>query len=99
MRLSVSQTGSRTPQLAVERHKLGIQPLSQPEVARVIAGQSELIGKRQNARMIDLGRFDREIDISIPDASGRLEILKIHTKNMKLGEDVDLEQISNECHG
>ena len=41
-----------------------------------------------------LGRFDREIDISIPDATGRLEILRIHTKNMKLAEDVDLEQVA-----
>ena len=31
------------------------------------------------------GRFDREIDIGIPDVIGRLEILRIHTKNMKLG--------------
>ena len=40
------------------------------------------------------GRFDREIDIGIPDATGRLEILRIHTKNMKLHDDVDLEQAS-----
>jgi transitional endoplasmic reticulum ATPase len=39
------------------------------------------------------GRFDREIDISIPDPTGRYEILRIHTKNMKLAEDVDLEQV------
>ncbi|CAB3404410.1 unnamed protein product [Caenorhabditis bovis] len=45
------------------------------------------------------GRFDREIDIGIPDAIGRLEILRIHTKNMKLADDVDLEQVANECHG
>ncbi|CAF5044344.1 unnamed protein product, partial [Rotaria magnacalcarata] len=45
------------------------------------------------------GRFDREVDIGIPDAVGRLEILRIHTKNMKLGEDVDLVQIGNETHG
>uniref|UniRef100_A0A914WCX9 vesicle-fusing ATPase n=1 Tax=Plectus sambesii TaxID=2011161 RepID=A0A914WCX9_9BILA len=45
------------------------------------------------------GRFDREIDIGIPDAVGRLEILRIHTKNMKLGDDVDLEQVANEAHG
>ncbi|XP_071454734.1 transitional endoplasmic reticulum ATPase TER94 [Hetaerina americana] len=45
------------------------------------------------------GRFDREIDIGIPDATGRLEILRIHTKNMKLAEDVDLEQIAAESHG
>ena len=40
------------------------------------------------------GRFDREIDIGIPDATGRLEILRIHTKNMKLAENVDLEQVN-----
>eukprot|EP00040_Diaphanoeca_grandis_P009898 m.50668 g.50668 ORF g.50668 m.50668 type:complete len:828 (-) comp21329_c0_seq1:215-2698(-) len=49
------------------------------------------------------GRFDREVDIGIPDAIGRLEILRIHTKNMKLcttGENaVDLEQIASETHG
>ncbi|KAI8590089.1 P-loop containing nucleoside triphosphate hydrolase protein [Geranomyces variabilis] len=45
------------------------------------------------------GRFDREIDIGIPDPTGRLEILRIHTKNMKLGDDVDLEQIASETHG
>lgn len=45
------------------------------------------------------GRFDREVDIGIPDATGRLEILRIHTKNMKLGDDVDLEQVAAETHG
>lgn len=45
------------------------------------------------------GRFDREVDIGIPDPTGRLEILRIHTKNMKLGEDVDLEAIASETHG
>jgi len=45
------------------------------------------------------GRFDREVDIGIPDAVGRLEVLRIHTKNMKLGDDVDLEQIAQETHG
>ena len=45
------------------------------------------------------GRFDREVDIGIPDPTGRLEVLRIHTKNMKLAEDVDLEQIASETHG
>jgi transitional endoplasmic reticulum ATPase len=45
------------------------------------------------------GRFDREIDIGIPDAVGRLEILSIKVKNMKLDEDVDLEQLASETHG
>lgn len=45
------------------------------------------------------GRFDREVDIGIPDAIGRLEILRIHTKNMKLADDCELEQVANETHG
>ncbi|KAG7486479.1 transitional endoplasmic reticulum ATPase-like [Solea senegalensis] len=45
------------------------------------------------------GRFDREIDIGIPDSTGRLEILQIHTKNMKLADDVDLERIAMDTHG
>jgi len=45
------------------------------------------------------GRFDREIDIGVPDTTGRLEILRIHTKNMKLDEDVDLEAVASETHG
>jgi len=45
------------------------------------------------------GRFDREVDIGIPDAVGRLEILRIHTKNMRLSDDLDLEQVAAETHG
>lgn len=45
------------------------------------------------------GRFDREIDIGVPDEIGRMEILRIHTKNMKLSEDVDLAQVAKETHG
>lgn len=52
-----------------------------------------------DAALRRFGRFDREIDIGIPDATGRLEILRIHTKNMKLSDDVDLEQIAAQSHG
>jgi len=45
------------------------------------------------------GRFDREIDIGVPDEIGRMEILRIHTRNMKLAEDVDLAQVAKETHG
>merc|ERR1712042_281543 len=45
------------------------------------------------------GRFDREVDIGIPDAVGRMEILRIHTKNMKLADDLDLDQVAAETHG
>jgi len=52
-----------------------------------------------DAALRRFGRFDREIDIGIPDATGRLEILRIHTKNMKLDEAVDLDSIASETHG
>uniref|UniRef100_A0A452Z2Z9 Uncharacterized protein n=2 Tax=Aegilops tauschii subsp. strangulata TaxID=200361 RepID=A0A452Z2Z9_AEGTS len=45
------------------------------------------------------GRFDREIDIGVPDEVGRLEVLRIHTKNMKLAEDIELEHVSRDTHG
>jgi transitional endoplasmic reticulum ATPase len=45
------------------------------------------------------GRFDREIDIGVPDEVGRIEILRIHTRNMKIDEEVDLTLISKDTHG
>merc|ERR1712186_76625 len=42
---------------------------------------------------------DRELDIGVPDDNGRLEILRIHTKNMKLGADVKLEDLAANTHG
>jgi len=45
------------------------------------------------------GRFDREIDIGVPDEIGRMEILRIHTKKMKLDDDVDLVEIAKNSHG
>ena len=45
------------------------------------------------------GRFDRELDIGVPDDNGRLEILRIKTRNMKLSQDCDLERIAKDTHG
>lgn len=47
-----------------------------------------------DAALRRFGRFDREIDIGVPDETGRLEVLRIHTKNMKLNDQVDLEAIA-----
>ena len=44
------------------------------------------------------GRFDREITFGFPDLAGRLEILQIHTRDMKLEDDVDLTFIASETH-
>lgn len=45
------------------------------------------------------GRFDREIEIPVPDRTGRLEILKIHTRNMPLEKGLDLDLIADVTHG
>ena len=45
------------------------------------------------------GRFDREIEINIPNRDGRLEILQIHTRGMPLSEEVDLERLADLTHG
>ncbi len=45
------------------------------------------------------GRFDREIEIGIPDRDGRLEIIQIHTRGMPLSDDVELKKISEITHG
>merc|ERR1712226_1808501 len=66
--------------------------------------QTVVIGATNRPNTIDtalrrFGRFDRELDIGVPDDNGRLEILRIHTKNMKLGTDVRLEEIASNTHG
>lgn len=67
-------------------------------------GQVIVIGATNRPNTIDpalrrFGRFDREIDIGVPDEVGRMEILRIHSKNMKLDDDVDLSEIAKDTHG
>jgi len=67
-------------------------------------GHVIVIGATNRPNSIDgalrrFGRFDREIDIGVPDEVGRIEILRIHTRNMKLSEDVDLAEIAKNIHG
>jgi len=45
------------------------------------------------------GRFDREVEISVPNTDGRLEVLQIHTRGMPLATDIDLINLANELHG
>ena len=45
------------------------------------------------------GRFDREIEVRVPDRDGRKEILMIHTRGMPLAPDVDLEKLAGLTHG
>ncbi len=45
------------------------------------------------------GRFDREIEIGVPNAEGRLEILQIHTRGMPLADEINLQELASELHG
>jgi transitional endoplasmic reticulum ATPase len=67
-------------------------------------GQLVVIGATNRPNAIDPalrrpGRFDREIEIGLPDRKGRLQILHIHTRGMPLTENVDLENIASRTHG
>lgn len=67
-------------------------------------GQVVIIGATNRPNSIDpalrrFGRFDREIDIGVPDEVGRMEVLRIHTKNMKLDPVVELTIIAKDTHG
>jgi transitional endoplasmic reticulum ATPase len=45
------------------------------------------------------GRFDREVEVSVPDRDGRAEVLSIHTRDVPLADDVDLDAIADGTHG
>jgi len=67
-------------------------------------GDVIVIGATNVVNMIDPalrrpGRFDREIEIGVPDKQGRLEILQIHTRSMPLEKDVDLKKLAEITHG
>ena len=67
-------------------------------------GQVIVIGATNRINAIDPalrrpGRFDREVEIGVPDRQGRLEILQIHTRGMPLADDVDLEKLADITHG
>lgn len=67
-------------------------------------GKVVVIGATNRPNSIDEalrrpGRFDREIEIGIPDRDGRHEILMIHTRGMPLADDVDLDWLADKTHG
>jgi transitional endoplasmic reticulum ATPase len=67
-------------------------------------GKVVVIGATNRPNAIDPalrrpGRFDREIEIGVPDRQGRLEILQIHTRGMPLAEDVNLGKLADITHG
>lgn len=67
-------------------------------------GKVVVIGATNRPNAIDAalrrpGRFDRELEISVPGKEGRLQVLKIHTRNMPLEKKVNFEEIASITHG
>ncbi|GAA5819042.1 MAG: CDC48 family AAA ATPase [Methanobrevibacter sp. CfCl-M3] len=67
-------------------------------------GQVVVIGATNRPDSLDPalrrpGRFDREIEIGVPDKDGRKEVIEIHTRGMPLSEKVDLDELSEITHG
>jgi transitional endoplasmic reticulum ATPase len=67
-------------------------------------GQVIVIGATNRVNAIDPalrrpGRFDRELEIGVPDRNGRKEVLQIHTRGMPLSEEVNLDELANITHG
>jgi len=70
----------------------------------VARGQVIVIGATNIPEVLDPalrrpGRFDREIEIGVPNTQARLQILRIHTRAMPLAPDVDLREIAEHSHG
>ncbi len=99
--------------IAPKREEMGAEKqVERRVVAQLLAlmdglqerGQVVVIGATNLPNIVDPalrrpGRFDRELEIPIPDKNGRLEILQIHTRGMPLAEDVDLEKLASITHG
>lgn len=67
-------------------------------------GQVVVIAATNRANALDEalrrgGRFDREIEVGIPDRNGRCQILQVHTRGMPLSDDVDLTEFGDKTHG
>lgn len=67
-------------------------------------GQVIVLGATNRSESLDPalrrpGRFDREIEIGVPNGEGRLEILQIHTRGMPLSEDIKLQELAARLHG
>jgi len=99
--------------IAPKREEMGAEKqVERRVVAQLLAlmdglqarGQIVVIGATNLPNIVDPalrrpGRFDRELEIPIPDKNGRFDILQIHTRGMPLAEDIDLEKLASITHG
>jgi transitional endoplasmic reticulum ATPase len=99
--------------VAPKREELGSQQqVEKRVVAQLLSlmdglksrGQIAIIGATNAPQLLDPalrrpGRFDREINVGVPERNGRREVLEVHTRGMPLAEDVSLDKLAEITHG
>ena len=96
-RLDVGTSGEREVQRTLMQLLAEIDGFDPLDNVKVIAATNRI--DILDPAILRPGRFDRIIEIPLPDKNGRYEILKIHTRRMKLAEDVDLWRIAEMTAG
>ena len=96
-RLEMGTSGDREVQRTLVQLLAEMDGFDPLDNVKVIAATNRL--DLLDPALLRPGRFDRIIEIPLPDKQGRLEILKIHTRKMRLGSDVDLETIAGMTEG
>ncbi len=92
-----SETGGEVERRVVAQLLSLMDGLEERENVIVIAATNRIDAVDEALRRG--GRFDREIEIGVPNKEGRKEVLQIHTRNMPLTEDVDLDELADKTHG
>jgi proteasome regulatory subunit len=96
-RLEVGTSGEREVQRTMLQLLAELDGFNPLERVKVIAATNRL--DVLDPALLRPGRFDRIIELPLPDARGRLEILRIHTRRTPLAEDVDLEEVARLTEG
>ena len=77
---------------------LQVDSLGRSTLPVLVVGCTSVPGS-VDASLRRFGRFDRELDLGVPDDQGREEIFRIHTRNMRLADDVDPRDMAKKTHG
>ncbi len=96
-RLDIGTSGEREVQRTLMQLLAEMDGFDPLENVKIIAATNRI--DILDPAILRPGRFDRIIEIPLPDRRGRYEILKIHTRRMKLAKDVDLWKIADMTNG
>ncbi len=96
-RLDIGTSGEREVQRTLMQLLAELDGFRPLDKVKVIAATNRI--DILDPAILRPGRFDRLIEVPLPDLSGRIEIFKVHTRKMKLAKDVDLEELARMTEG